>query len=644
MKAKLTLIIILLIAAVFRLTGVDWDQSFHLHPDERFLAMVVNDIKLPTSWAEYFNPKESSLNPYNHQFDFFVYGHLPINLSKWLAVKLNNDLYGQFVLQGRVTSALLDLVIILFIYKIGQNLERIDSEKILKKKGHLGPSFKIWACLFYALAVLPIQLSHFFTVDPWLNFFMLLSFYASLKFYFTTKPTRSNQTTSKKPTTKKTNQLVWFSLSAFSLAAALASKLNALLLLPLNLLLLTGQPLRQTLSRALTQQSNQQVKKNSELGFAQQELAHLTPFLLVYLLLTYLGLRIFDPYLFAQANWFNPTISSQFIKNFKTLKSFTGQDVWYPPSIQWLNKTPVWFAFKNLAVFGLGLPITGLLLFGLFHLITKLSKHLKHSLHQAKKITALVKPLTKNLTWPVLLTTGWVLTYFLYQSTQFVKSLRYFIMLYPFLALLASYGWLQLKNFLDSKLPLSQYLLNLSLLLAISLWPLMFLSIYLKPHSRIQASRWLYANLNDGQQLAFEHWDDPLPLSLSGQTKKFNGQMLPVFGPDNQQKWSEIDQILATSDYYLLTSNRAWGSISQAPDRYPKMSQFYQQLLKGQAQQLGFKKVAQFTSYPSLEYLGLPLTLKDDWAEEAFTVYDHPQVIVFKKIEPHPKQPPQSNQ
>ena len=56
------------------------------------------------------------------------------------------------------------------------------------------------------------------------------------------------------------------------------------------------------------------------------------------------------------------------------------------------------------------------------------------------------------------------------------------------------------------------------------------------------------------------------------------------------------------------------------------MAQFYQDLLAGKTQ---FKKVAEFTSFPSLKYLGLPVTLDDSSADETFTVYDHPTVMIF---------------
>jgi len=69
------------------------------------------------------------------------------------------------------------------------------------------------------------------------------------------------------------------------------------------------------------------------------------------------------------------------------------------------------------------------------------------------------------------------------------------------------------------------------------------------------------------------------------------------------------------------------GSIVRVPEKYPLMSQFYQDLLSGRTQ---FELVAEFNSYPSLEYLSIPITFDDSWAEEAFSVYDHPQVLVFR--------------
>ena len=85
---------------------------------------------------------------------------------------------------------------------------------------------------------------------------------------------------------------------------------------------------------------------------------------------------------------------------------------------------------------------------------------------------------------------------------------------------------------------------------------------------------------------------------------------------------------LDNGEYYILSSNRGWGSIRRVPEKYPQSSVFYKDLLAGKS---NYKKIADFSSYPSLKYLGIPLTLPDDWADETFTVYDHPRVMIFQK-------------
>lgn len=104
---------------------------------------------------------------------------------------------------------------------------------------------------------------------------------------------------------------------------------------------------------------------------------------------------------------------------------------------------------------------------------------------------------------------------------------------------------------------------------------------------------------------------------------------MEVFVPDSTEKFAKIDMQLAKGDYYIPTSNRAWGSIPAVPDKYPRMTSWYKRMFDGK---LGYKKIKEFTSYPSLEWLGIPLTLPDQWADESFTVYDHPKVMIFENM------------
>ena len=89
-----------------------------------------------------------------------------------------------------------------------------------------------------------------------------------------------------------------------------------------------------------------------------------------------------------------------------------------------------------------------------------------------------------------------------------------------------------------------------------------------------------------------------------------------------------MNSMLEIADYYVMSSNRGWGSIPTVPEKFPLMSKFYNELLLNQ--NLKYKKIKEFTSYPSLRYLGIPIDFPDQWSDEAFTVYDHQKVLIFK--------------
>ena len=155
------------------------------------------------------------------------------------------------------------------------------------------------------------------------------------------------------------------------------------------------------------------------------------------------------------------------------------------------------------------------------------------------------------------------------------------------------------------------------------------MSIYTKDHSRVVASRWMYANIPAQSIISYEYWDDPLPLTVQDpMSRNYVGKEIHIFDPDTTEKWKIIDEQLKKTNYYVMSSNRGWGSIQKVPSRYPVASQFYTDMFQNKR---GFTLVGDFVSYPSLRYLGIPVDFPDQWAEEAFTVYDHPQVLIFKR-------------
>src|SRR5579871_3426868 len=84
--------IILLIAIIIRVYGIDWDQGFHLHPDERAIVLSVITISFPKTAHEFFTIG-SSWNPH-----FFAYGNFPLYLLKIAGIIASgiNPVFGQY--------------------------------------------------------------------------------------------------------------------------------------------------------------------------------------------------------------------------------------------------------------------------------------------------------------------------------------------------------------------------------------------------------------------------------------------------------------------------------------------------------------------------------------------------------------------
>ncbi|MDX2079063.1 MAG: DUF2298 domain-containing protein [bacterium] len=105
--------------------------------------------------------------------------------------------------------------------------------------------------------------------------------------------------------------------------------------------------------------------------------------------------------------------------------------------------------------------------------------------------------------------------------------------------------------------------------------------------------------------------------------------------PEKRDRW---EVMLDQSDYIYINSNRRYDSQSRLPVRYPLTMRYYEALFSGE---LGFELVATFQETFELgpikisdQYLptyNAPRWLNEYEAEEAFTVYDHPVIFLFKK-------------
>jgi hypothetical protein len=172
-----------------------------------------------------------------------------------------------------------------------------------------------------------------------------------------------------------------------------------------------------------------------------------------------------------------------------------------------------------------------------------------------------------------------------------------------------------------------------------------YVSIYSKPHPVVQATDWANTNVDHEEIVAVEDWEHLLYLG------PYQVVTLRLYDEDSLEKMEKIAEQLYYADYVIVFTNRAYGTIPRLKDRYPLVSKYHELLFSGK---LGFEMVYCATSYPS--FLGV--TFMDDtftrpklpvpegmdicspggiivnmgFADETFTVFDHPLSMVFSKV------------
>ncbi len=500
--------------------------------------------------------------------DFFAYGSLPLYLLKAVAQGL------EALGLARLDNYNGLLIVGRFLTSITDILVATIVFLITKEvsKRRLTPYL---AMLLYALMFFPIQNSNFFIVDNFLNLFLSLAVLLSIRYL-------------KQPSWLR------FSAVVVVVSAMLATKLTSLIVVPIILGSLFVKLLTLKIKESKT-----------------DKLARLFAALNLVLWFGFVSFFIFMPY--------GVLHYQQFIQ--EVLKQIQmGKDPYvFPYTLQYVDTTAYLYPLKNIFLWGTGPIIGSLGLLGAVILI-------KRAFAQLKKL-----PLKKGLTQPTVLIIAVYLVYFLVLGQSAVKFMRYMLPLYPFVALTAA---LSLEWFLSQAKTnwVIKKALTIILLFLAGIWLGAFLKIYLQPHTRVQASEWILRYVPAGSVLAVEHWDDRLPLF---QATRYRYVELPLYElPDNKHKWRLIDQRLAQADYLVIASKRLSAPLTKLADCqkyrrcYPNTAQYYQDLFSGKR---GFIKVAEFDFQPTLDFGLFKITLDDNKADESFSVYDHPHVIIFQK-------------
>lgn len=313
------------------------------------------------------------------------------------------------------------------------------------------------------------------------------------------------------------------------------------------------------------------------------------------LLLGFIIFAIFSPYTFLSWNKFMESM------NYESSVAIGTLPVVY--TLQFDKTLPYLFQLKNL-FWQMG-PVALLAIIGFIILFVKML-------------------LQKNAKLFVFL--SFPLSYFAYIGVWHAKFIRYMEPLLPFLIIAASYLLISISR----KFKNIGWGLVFSLTLITILWALAFFSIYTRPQTRISASVWIYKNIPPNSKILTEQWDDGLPVPVDNFNPGiYQTTSLAMYDTDNQAKINYLAQNLSQADYIIFNSRRLYATLIRLTGKYPITSKYYKLLFAGK---LGYVKVAQFTSYPSI----LGLQINDDLSEETFQVYDHPKVIIFKNIKYFP--------
>ena len=620
------LAVVLILALALRIYGLDWDDGFAWtpHPDERAIMFKVVELSFPgiSDLPLLLDADESPWNP-----RWFPYGSFPIYVLKATGVFSGfipgldpNDLR----VPGRAVSALADVATVALVYALGA---MVWSRRVA-----------LLASALVAVAVIHIQLSHFFAVDT----LMALLCFASV--LFLVRVSRSG---------RLSDSL----LAGLFLGLGLATKISVAPILAVYVV-----------AHFIAAFGLADSDDSRNLSFTDR-ISRATGNALLGGLAIIAAFFVAQPYALLDWERFYADITeqSEMVRRIRD----------YPYTRQYIDTAPYLYHVQQLSVWGLGLPLGIVTWLGTLYaalrglriwwalayllvgvclpaaILVASNSFAAIILSSAIAVGALLVtlPVRSADTRITALLLSWVVPYFLITGAFDVKFMRYLIPITPFLLL---FGAKMLVDIWRAAARLAGGI-RLSARVALGLlgalafvvtlfYAVSYLGIYSETHSAVRAGEWIRSNVPRDSLILREHWDEGVP-DLYG----YELDELQIYNPDNHAKLSAMSDQLASADYVLIYSNRLYGTVTRLPERYPVSREYYKQLFSGG---LGYSLEAHFDAHPNLFGVGflddtfgrpdLPVPVGLDgsdpytvslnlgFADESFSVYDHPKLLIFR--------------
>ncbi len=593
------LALILLLALLVRVYGVEWDQNGLFHPDERSVYLRTDCMYRllvetpgwesctehhPFQQAEpgfpsltvFLDADKSPLNPH-----WFPLGSIILYVLvgiKLLASPFLTMEFRDLAIAGRLLSTLADVGTVAMVYLLGKRLYSRNAGLL--------------AAALVAFAVVHIQHSHYYRPETFSNVFTLASFWFMMQVL-------------------ERNRIRDSALLGLFIGLAFATKISmAPILLPLAALY--GRMFLGALRKPAHPAGTADPPDRPALLEKAALRALLGGFIAigVYLFWTPYSILAFPEFLY----W-----------NLREIEVVRNAG-WVPYTVQYIGAPKLLYELRQTVTWGLGYPL-GLLAWGGF---------------LATIVINLRRP-----RWGQVLILLWAIPLLIIVTRVDVKFLRYTFPLMPVIIMIgagtALMGIDWLKRHKPAMLKAAQIALG-AILGATIFYGLAFQAVYSNPHTAVQASRWINDNIpEESFILTDNHWDEGIP-----NLGRYRLAQIPIFEGDTIPKINSMAADLAEADYLVFYSNRTYGAVARAPERYPYSSNYYALLFSGD---LGYQLEKSFSAYPSLlgvsfvddpfRRAGVPkpggldadqglLYLNLGYADNDHVTYDHPLVMLFK--------------
>lgn len=579
-STRYALALILLLTLALRVYGINWDQGGLFHPDERAFLSQVYNLQFPEGgeWGDVLDPQTSTLNPGS-----FNWGSLPhyalktvqyaVAPYKWMSM---------FDLRyaGRALSAISDTATVFLIFLIGRSV-------FSTRAGLL-------AALLSAFAVQQIQLSHFFAVDTFMTTFIVATIYYSIR---VAEHGRRRDSV----------------LAGVMFGFAVATKFSVL---PLGLALVIAHLIYATSREGdrydAGAMSSATAAKRQWVAYQNVVVAGLV--VLAVLIVT-------QPYMFLDFK--------TYIDNISTQGEMVRREVDFPFTRQYEDTPKYIYQIVQLGTWGLG-PVLGITVW-----LGLIAAFVAGVLAQRKADLVIL---------------AWVLPYLLVTGWFDVKFMRYMMPITPFLILYGSRMLWWSFEVIKALQPDRRWLQSLPIAIVLIFtihYSLSFMSVYSGQHPLNNVSSWLRENAAPGSTVVQEHWEEGIPGVIGLRMH----ERAELYNDENPRKFEALTDLVSEADYFVLLSNRLYATIPRLPERYPVTSKFYEKLFSGE---LGYEMVYADSRYVGglgVDYYEDPFARLDfgppegfeqpskglftasfGWADESFSVYEHPQTFIFRNV------------